>query len=100
MEEGKLTVEKLEVAGAVLRAIAHPHRIQIIEILESGKQYTVSQLQEITGMVQAKVSHHLGLLRNRKVVKARREGKNVYYSLRQNLITKVIDCIDECSKDE
>ena len=99
MEKGKLSVEKLEKAAGVLRAIAHPQRIRIIESIEPEKEYTVSQLQEMSGLAQAKVSHHLGILRTRSVVNARREGRNVYYSLSHNLIAQIVDCIEQCSKE-
>jgi DNA-binding transcriptional ArsR family regulator len=92
----KLTVNKLETAAGILRAMAHPQRIQIIGILEPGKALMVSEIQKLAGLPQAKASHHLGILRSHGVVTAKREGRKVFYALRHDKLSHVIDCIDKC----
>lgn len=65
-----------------LGAIAHPHRIRIIEELHLGEQ-DVNSLQAILGTSHSAVSQHLSILRAHKAVKQRKEGHRVFYRLAQ-----------------
>lgn len=67
--------------GELLRAIAHPRRIQIIEELRSGEK-DVGALQNTLGILHSGVSQHLMVLRSYRVVVERREGRQVFYRLR------------------
>ncbi len=62
------------------KALAHPIRLEILDLLYSGEK-TVTQLVEYTGFPQSTISQHLAFLRQLRVVKTRREGVKVYYSL-------------------
>lgn len=65
-----------------LGVLSHPHRIRIIEALRGGEQ-DVNSLQETLGISHSGVSQHLMLLRANRLVSERREGRHVYYQLRQ-----------------
>ena len=65
----------------LLRALAHPRRIQILEELRGGEQ-DVASLAKVTGLARSGVSQHLMVLRAHRVVAERREGRHVYYRLR------------------
>lgn len=65
-----------------LRALAHPHRIRIIEELRA-EQHDVNSLQEALGISHSGVSQHLMVLRANRLVSERREGRHVFYQLRQ-----------------
>lgn len=65
-----------------ISAIAHPHRIRIIEELYAGEQ-GVNNLQALLGTSHSTVSQHLSILRAHKVVKQRKEGNRVFYRLTQ-----------------
>ncbi len=71
----------LETATEVLRAIAHPHRLLIVEMLFQQKEMNVTAIFERLGIEQAVASHHLRILKDRGVVQSRRDGKNTFYSL-------------------
>jgi len=71
----------LEDATETLRAIAHPIRISIIDMLSKSKQLSVSEIHEHLEIEQAVASHHLRILKNKKVVSVSRDGKNSLYSL-------------------
>jgi DNA-binding transcriptional ArsR family regulator len=58
--------------------ISDPHRLRILDILDSGETY-VLDLQEKLGMLQAGVSHHLVILKLRGMIEQRRRGKRNYY---------------------
>lgn len=94
-----LTVEQLEKAAGMLKAIAHPLRIAILNFLEKGDKKTVTQIYESVGIEQSTASHHLGILRDKGVLKVTREGKNAYYSIRHTKLSTLIDCINSCACD-
>ncbi|KTD06539.1 hypothetical protein Lgra_3316 [Legionella gratiana] len=79
MPSRKLISEKM---AEFLSAIAHQHRIRIIEELHVCEQ-NVNSLQAILGTSHSVVSQHLSILRAKKVVKQRKEGNQVYYQLTQ-----------------
>lgn len=71
----------LESATETLRAIAHPQRLLIVEMLFQNQSMNVTEMYERLGIEQAVASHHLRILKDRGVVQVRRDGKNSYYSL-------------------
>jgi DNA-binding transcriptional ArsR family regulator len=97
MKKAKLDIEKLEMAASKLRAIAHPMRIAIIDLLTANQKLTVTQIYERLSLEQASASHHLNILKNKGLLESKRNGKMIYYSLKQTQLTEVIDCIDRCS---
>ena len=64
-EINKLNIEKLEIAAGMLKSLAHPMRIAILNLLEGGKEMTVTEIHELLGMEQAAASHHLGILKGK-----------------------------------
>lgn len=62
--------------------LSHPHRIRIIEELRDG-EHDVNSLQEALGISHSGVSQHLMVLRANRLVSERREGRRVFYQLRQ-----------------
>jgi ArsR family transcriptional regulator len=73
--------EILEDMAELLRAIAHPVRLAIIELLQGGKQLSVSQIQKELKLTQTTASHHLIMLKNKDILDARRTGKSILYYL-------------------
>jgi len=71
------------------KALAHPMRIQILEVLSTGDK-NVNELQSILGSEGSAVSQQLSVLRNKNVVYGRKEGTTVIYSLRDPLITDLL----------
>lgn len=90
MEKTAIDLTTLEPITDVLRAIAHPIRLSIIEILKEGER-NVSEIHEELHIEQAVASHHLRIMRDRKVVFARRDGKKTYYSLANPLFYAVLE---------
>jgi DNA-binding transcriptional ArsR family regulator len=72
------------------RALAHPVRIKILEILVRGGR-TVQELQEALGLDQPIVSQQLVVLRNQHIVAAQKEGLFVRYRLRDPLVGELLD---------
>src|SRR5438067_13372922 len=71
------------------RALAHPIRIKILEIL-SGGEHSVQELQQQLALEQPVVSQQLAILRAKNIVNARKMGTTVNYALSDPLITKLL----------
>ncbi len=93
----ELNVEQLEIAVNMLKAIAHPMRISIISLLEDGRKMTVTEIHEKLQIEQSTTSHHLGILKDKGVLSSKREGKNTFYSLKNENLGKILDCIGKCT---
>jgi ArsR family transcriptional regulator, lead/cadmium/zinc/bismuth-responsive transcriptional repressor len=63
------------------KALSDPTRLTLAEALREGEELCVCDLSWIVGRSQNLVSHHLGTLRSRGLVRSRKEGKMVMYSL-------------------
>ncbi len=63
-----------------LRALADPTRLRIVALLE-GEELSVAELQEITKLAQSRISTHLGLLSETRLLASRRDGKRTFYRL-------------------
>jgi DNA-binding transcriptional ArsR family regulator len=74
----------------VFQVLGHPTRIHIIELLRN-KELPVSAILEQVGVEPANLSQHLTVLRSRRLVLNRKEGNQVMYSLRDPMLTEVLD---------
>jgi DNA-binding transcriptional ArsR family regulator len=83
----------LERATETLRAIAHPQRIQIIEMLHQVGEVNVTEIHTQLGIEQAVVSHHLRILKDKDVVEVRRDGKNSMYRLANQAYFQLISLV-------
>ena len=63
-----------------LKALAHPLRFRIVELLRSGER-NVSDIEQASGIGQPALSQQLGVLRKAKLVETRKEAKLVYYRI-------------------
>lgn len=95
-----LSVDTVQDAARVLRCIGHPIRLRIIELLDTGGEHTVSEIQEAIGLEQATTSQHLNLMRDKGILTSRRDGVNVYYDLFDEKVVRVIDCLRACDRPE
>ncbi|MEI7594239.1 MAG: metalloregulator ArsR/SmtB family transcription factor [Bacteroidota bacterium] len=92
----KLDIEKLEEAAKKLKAMAHPLRIAIIELLMEQEKLSVTEIYEKLNIEQAITSHHLGILKDKGILLSIRDGKNIYYTLKHNQISNIVNCINTC----
>lgn len=72
--------ELIEKVSSFLKLLSEPTRIKIIEALSNGEM-CVSCLAKDLEMTQSSISHQLKLLKDGRIVKSRRAGKNIFYSL-------------------
>tara|TARA_B100000780_G_scaffold240071_1_gene182012 strand:- start:878 stop:1183 length:306 start_codon:yes stop_codon:yes gene_type:complete len=89
----------IELSNAVetLKAIAHPIRLAIIDLLDhTGENMCVTQIHEQLEIEQAVVSQHLKILKDRGVLDYQKEGKHCFYFLKNRELTKMLECIRNC----
>src|SRR5712692_11340661 len=75
--------------AAVAKALAHPHRLELLEQLAQGER-TVETLAARAGLSVANASQHLQHMRRVGIVAARREGKFVFYNLADEAVLAVL----------
>jgi DNA-binding transcriptional ArsR family regulator len=85
--------KRIEKAAYVLKAVAHPLRIKIIQMLNENKELNVSTIYKNLNAEQSLISHHLINMRDKGILDIRRSGKNIYYFLVDNAISEIIECI-------
>lgn len=79
-------------ASAFLKAISHEGRLMILCHLATGEK-SVTELEELLSARQAAVSQQLSRLRTEGLVKPRREGKAIYYSLADQRAVRILDVV-------
>ncbi|HLG13755.1 MAG TPA: metalloregulator ArsR/SmtB family transcription factor [Blastocatellia bacterium] len=72
------------------KALAHPLRISILDALRDG-ELTVNEISQHFDVEPANASQQLSVLRNKNIVVARKEGSNVYYSVSDKTVFKLLD---------
>jgi len=87
-----------EYVSEILKVIAHPVRLQIVEILERGEK-SVGEITKQLGLQQAFTSGHLGIMKSKGVLSCRRQGAKVYYRIENQNVILLLHCIyDHCEK--
>lgn len=79
-----------EVKSELFKALAHPARIRVLEVLALEEECTVGELQPLVGIESSHLSQQLGILRRAGVVTTRKEGSSVQYSLRDPLVADLL----------
>lgn len=73
------------------RLLTDPGRVRLIAALLAADELCVCDLSEITGLSQTACSHNLRLLRAQRLVRYRKQGRNVYYTLDDDHIRLLLD---------
>lgn len=86
----------MEESAALLGAMADPTRIKILDALRMG-ELCVCDLAAVLGMTVSAVSHQLRLLRTARLVRARKDGKVVFYTLDDDHVEQILDmALEHC----
>jgi DNA-binding transcriptional ArsR family regulator len=93
----QLAPEVLEQIAERFRVLAEPARLRLLNVLLDGER-SVSELVDETGLNQANVSKHLGLLRSSGFVERRKEGLYAYYSVSDPCVAEL--CTIMCDRLE
>jgi ArsR family transcriptional regulator len=92
----KIVYEK---QAEILKALAHPVRIAILDFLKDGEQ-CVCHIAEYVASERSNVSKHLSVMVNCGILESRKEGLNIYYNLKAKCILGFFDCITNCLKQQ
>jgi ArsR family transcriptional regulator len=90
--------EVAEHVAEVMKAVAHPVRLQIIELLEKSEM-CVGDIVQALGGKQAITSQQLNMMKDKGVLGCRREGNKVYYRIENKNVIKLLACIEDHCKN-
>ena len=85
-----LSMEDASSIADTFRALADPTRLRIVSMLAQGER-CVHDVCEALELEQSAVSHQLRVLRDRRIVRSRREGRHIYYSLDDEHIEELLE---------
>lgn len=95
-EHAFLTEEEVESVSQIFKALSDPTRIRLLYLL-SQEECSVNHIAEVLDMSQSAVSHQLSFLRNRRLVKKRRESNMLFYSCDdEHVISLLHQTINHC----
>ncbi|MGD1048631.1 MAG: metalloregulator ArsR/SmtB family transcription factor [Candidatus Krumholzibacteriaceae bacterium] len=94
-EREPLAGADIERFAEVLKALASPARLRIVNILARGER-TVTELCSISGLKQSLVSQQLKILRLSNIVMSRKEVPHIYYSLKERNVIRMLNCLSNC----
>lgn len=77
-----------EMQAELCKTLSNPKRLEILDILREREEISVNDLAEMLEIPKANTSQHLAVLRQARVVNTRKDGINVYYSLRSDKISE------------
>src|SRR5258708_34748009 len=78
-----------EIKAELFKALGHPARIRILEVLCDGER-SVGELQPIVGIELSHLSQQLAVLRRARLVTSRKAGSSVFYALRDDLVAELL----------
>lgn len=93
---------KYETRAKIMKALAHPARLLIVDVLASEGERCVCDLTELVGSDMSTVSRHLAQLKEAGLVEDEKRGQMVFYRLRVKCLTGIFNCIEsvvKCNSD-
>ncbi|MFZ0930074.1 MAG: metalloregulator ArsR/SmtB family transcription factor [Syntrophobacteraceae bacterium] len=90
--------ERLQRAADILKTVAHPARLRIIDFLEAGEQ-PVARICKRLSAAQPYISHHLSLMKAKGILSSRRNGNQVLYAVANRNVVEVIHCVRKHGQD-
>jgi DNA-binding transcriptional ArsR family regulator len=91
----KVDLIQLKKSAAILRALNHKLRQQIIKLLNESKKMTVTEIYVKLRLEQSVASQHLAILRIAQLVSTKRDGKFIFYSVNYERINELNDFIKD-----
>jgi len=90
----ELTIEDMQEAARMLKLLAHPHRLKIIESLDNSPEgMAVKELTAKLEIAQSAVSQHLSSMQRAGLIKGERHGKEVWYRIDNPKPLQILSCI-------
>jgi ArsR family transcriptional regulator len=92
------TQARYEARARIIKAMAHPARLFIVDELSKNGERCVCDLTEMIGTDMSTVSRHLAQLKEAGIVDVEKRGQMVFYSLRVKCILNFFDCVESVIK--
>ena len=96
MRKTKVTFqsEKLSLSSELMRALAHPLRIQILGFIDQHGTINVNKIYNTLQIEQSITSQHLRIMRSAGVLNAERDGKFVHYSINYPIVGNAVNAVN------
>ena len=91
--------EKYQARAEILKAMAHPSRLRMLDALKSG-ELCVGELQELVRSDLSTVSRHLSVMRSAGLLSSRREANQILYALRVPCVLKTFECVEAVLRED
>lgn len=91
----ELDIDRVEKIAFVLKTIAHPMRVGIIDLLSQNDKMSVNEITAYLGLEQSLTSHHLANLKMKGVLGSKREGKNIFYFLKMKEVVDIVAILED-----
>ena len=95
----RIETDKLLSAVGMLKVIAHPVRLAMVDLLTERQQMTLLELQDALGLEQAIASQQVTLMERRGVLISEKIGRNKFVSLRYPKMKNIIHCLENCCQE-
>jgi DNA-binding transcriptional ArsR family regulator len=92
------TQARYEARAAILKALAHPTRLFLVDELVRGGQRCVCELTEMVGADISTVSKHLSVLKQAGIVEDEKRGSMVFYRVRVHCVADFFECVESVMK--
>ncbi len=92
----EIDVHRITQASKILKSVAHPHRVKIIELLASNSKMSVGKINEAIQIEQALLSHHLKIMKLAGVLDSERNGKQMMYFISEPTVVEILKCLGKC----
>jgi len=98
VSQRNFTSNKLNAVAKIFKTIAHPVKLEILEILEAEEPLDVSSICErINAFCETSMmSHHLAKMKDNGILRSQKKGKQVFYTIADRQILSLFDCMDKC----
>ena len=98
-EKPKIDMTIYNLQAEISKTLANPIRLAILHTLRNGEK-NVNELTEILGISQSNLSQHLALMRQKGIVKTRKQGASIFYSVVNSKINQACDMMREVLLDQ
>jgi predicted transcriptional regulator len=95
----RIQTEKLQSAINMLKVIAHPIRLAIVDLLTENSRMSILEIQDSLKLEQAIASQQITLMEDKGVLKSEKVGRNKYVSLRYPKMQNIVLCLENCCNE-
>ncbi len=96
--QATLSKNKLQHAARLLKVMAHPVKLEVLQLLGTNPPMDVTTLCDRIGnnCEISMMSHHLSKMRDNGILVSEKKGKQVFYTIADRSLMKLIDCLNQC----